>query len=625
MLPSGEQRKVVRSATTAFPVDQHPKRGVKDMADEWYYRNSTGQEKGPVTAQKLKQLAELGRIEPDNEVKKGPEGRWTAASKVKGLLDAAPPKPTATKTARPSWKEPLEGGEKTEPAQPRPKSPAPLVRRPPVDDEDDRPVTVGRTSPSNVTSPDTKRSPLLIVGICAGGLLMVVIALAVMMSGQSDDKKVAKGPEPSGLSNQQKQAQQKQAQEADEQRRKADQERAAKADKDRAAKEEADQNAKEIERQKYEAWLKSGKEIGQFIGSEDSWFGGVKYSNAITFSPTGKYVAAVSNSKKFSPLTYDRENPDYGDTAIYVWDAHRREVVHRFSPLPYKPEMYTDYRYVEHNFTSISFSKNDRLLASGRLDGTVRVWDVAKGNEIASFMTSENKTGKSTDKINTVAFSPDGDVVLAAGWTISGKATYPVRLWRVADGGVMATLTGHSDVVICSAFSPEGRYAVTGSWDRTAIVWDVNSGKEYRQLDAHSKWVTAVAFSPDGTKILTGSDDKTVRLWDVASGRELFSVNIGSPVTSISMRAGGKLAVVGTEMGPASFRDSTVDSNPVMIDLDKGSIIKLPTAFMKRPLQEAHVTVSPDGKSVLFNAKQLTRIRGRDVETNYLTLRELPE
>ncbi len=166
------------------------------MTAEWYYRTSTGQEKGPVTAQKLKELAVFGLIEPTTEIRKGAEGRWITANKVKGLLDAAPPKPTATKTTLPSWMQPQDGDDEAEPAQPRPKSPAPLVRRPPVDadqDEDDRPVPVRRNDPSDVvdaeytvTSPAKQRSPLLLIGAGVGGTLLVVglvVVIATQMGG----------------------------------------------------------------------------------------------------------------------------------------------------------------------------------------------------------------------------------------------------------------------------------------------------------------------------------------------------------------------------------------------------------------------------------------------------------
>lgn len=172
------------------------------MSAEWYYRTSTGQEEGPMTAARLKQLAHLGEIGPETEIKKGAEGRWITANKVKGLLDTAPPKPITTKTASTPWWQQADNAGGSESALPRYKPPAPFVRRPPVDaepdDEDDRPIPVRRTSPSDVvdaeysvTSSAKMRSPLLLVGAGVGGTLLVVglLAVAFSMFGKKDENK----------------------------------------------------------------------------------------------------------------------------------------------------------------------------------------------------------------------------------------------------------------------------------------------------------------------------------------------------------------------------------------------------------------------------------------------------
>ena len=66
------------------------------------------------------------------------------------------------------------------------------------------------------------------------------------------------------------------------------------------------------------------------------------------------------------------------------------------------------------------------------------------------------------------------------------------------------------------AFSKCGKYALTGSWDKTARLWDLhNLAAEPVVLQGHTDGIRSVAFSSDGKYALTGSDDYTVRLWDL--------------------------------------------------------------------------------------------------------------
>src|SRR5262249_31329655 len=89
---------------------------------------------------------------------------------------------------------------------------------------------------------------------------------------------------------------------------------------------------------------------------------------------------------------------------------------------------------------------------------------------------------------------------------------------------VRLTLSGHTDMVVGVAISPDGTRLVTTSRDKTAKVWDVVSGRELLTLAGHTDWVSGVAFSPDGTRLVTASRDKTAKVWDVASGRELLTL-----------------------------------------------------------------------------------------------------
>lgn len=109
-----------------------------------------------------------------------------------------------------------------------------------------------------------------------------------------------------------------------------------------------------------------------------------------------------------------------------------------------------------------------------------------------------------TDKLTSIAFSPDGKIVATAN---SGGT---VQLWKF-DGTLIKTIKGHTGSVVSIAFSPDGQMIATGSSDRTVKLWNLD-GTLLKTLTGHDYGVRAVAFSPDGQEIASANDN-TIKLW----------------------------------------------------------------------------------------------------------------
>ncbi|MEK6699665.1 MAG: caspase family protein [Nitrospirota bacterium] len=147
--------------------------------------------------------------------------------------------------------------------------------------------------------------------------------------------------------------------------------------------------------------------------------------------------------------------------------------------------------------------------------------------------------GGHVDSVISVSFSPDGKFALSGSWDTT------VRLWNVSTGMLVRTLKGHINDVTAVTFSPDGKFALTGSSDKTIKLWDVRTGTSIKTFSGHSDEVKAVSFSPDGRFALSGSKDKTARLWDVAAGVETRRFLGHGGVNAVVFSPDGKYALIG--------------------------------------------------------------------------------
>jgi WD40 repeat protein len=116
--------------------------------------------------------------------------------------------------------------------------------------------------------------------------------------------------------------------------------------------------------------------------------------------------------------------------------------------------------------------------------------------------------------IYSVAISPNNRFV------VTGSFDKTARIWDANNGSFLYELEGHNGSISSVAISPNNRFVVTGSFnntasDNTARIWDANNGSLLHELKGHKDGIYSVTISPNNRFVVTGSSDNTARIWDV--------------------------------------------------------------------------------------------------------------
>jgi WD40 repeat protein len=155
-----------------------------------------------------------------------------------------------------------------------------------------------------------------------------------------------------------------------------------------------------------------------------------------------------------------------------------------------------------------------------------------------------------TQNATAVVVTPDGRRAISGSWDRT------VRVWDLESGQLLSTLKGHAEGVTGVAVTPDARVAVSASNDMTLKVWDLAAGRELATLAGHEAPVAAVAVTPDGKLALSASGDATVRVWDLAAGQSVRVLQgHRGPVTALAVTPGGERVISASADGTLGIWD----------------------------------------------------------------------
>jgi len=116
-------------------------------------------------------------------------------------------------------------------------------------------------------------------------------------------------------------------------------------------------------------------------------------------------------------------------------------------------------------------------------------------------------------------------------------------------------LHGHTDIINRLAWSPDGRYLASPSYDKTIRVWDNEGGENVLILEGHTTNAIAVEWAPDGQSIISRSSNE-VFVWNVKIKQPIHHLLLDDPVEDISLSPDGKYLAIGTVGGSLQLRDN---------------------------------------------------------------------
>jgi WD40 repeat protein len=187
----------------------------------------------------------------------------------------------------------------------------------------------------------------------------------------------------------------------------------------------------------------------------------------------------------------------------------------------------------EANVESLAYSPDGKLLACGKGNGAILLWDTATGTELRPLAGPDGA-------VNQVAFSPDGALLASAGGTA-------VRLWKVANRQLLFTSRQPPGwPAWCVAFSPDGKTLAAGLESGEVRLWDVGTGRELARLSGHGGRVRWIGFHPDGRSLAVAGlwPDHVVIVWDLATRTRRYRLSgHAGEVLSGAWRGDGRLLI----------------------------------------------------------------------------------
>jgi eukaryotic-like serine/threonine-protein kinase len=169
--------------------------------------------------------------------------------------------------------------------------------------------------------------------------------------------------------------------------------------------------------------------------------------------------------------------------------------------------------------TALSVSEDGKWLATGDINGTVAIWEVASGEK------RDELPGKGR-RILALNFSPNGSSLAFS------DVDDNIYIWSPGLDQNYTFEKKHSMDIPKLLFSADGNYIYSGSYDFRIIVWDLNG--HFKDKFTTDKRINDIAISPDQQYLAAAMNDSTIQIWNRVTKDVVNSIHVPSLATNFT-------------------------------------------------------------------------------------------